>query len=39
LWQNAPKKVITKLYAKLELTPKIAGIFGTTFYKCIFTLR
>jgi hypothetical protein len=30
------KKVITKNMLNWDLTPKIAGIFGITFYGCIF---
>jgi hypothetical protein len=39
LRQNAPKKVILKNMLNIRLSPKTAGIFGITLYRCIFTLR
>jgi hypothetical protein len=33
------KKVITKKHAKLGLAPNMAGNFGITFYRYVFTLR
>jgi hypothetical protein len=33
------KKVITKKHAKFGLAPKMMGIFGITFLRCIFSQR
>jgi hypothetical protein len=33
------KKVITIKHAKLGLTPKIAGLFVITLFRCILSLR